>query len=115
MTYLAYANTHRKELLILDGIDIPSKHCPRNTFAICEGDACVLERNPHFTEEERKEACSLCWNREMPGTLNVGKLECTPMNVSKLECTPISEEKIREVLQFTDISHGGHPANAERI
>lgn len=94
MTYLEYANSHRKELLILDGIDIPSKYCPRNMFAICEGEACVLGRNPHFTEEERKEACSLCWSREMPGTLNV----------SKLECTPISGEKIREVLQFTDIS-----------
>ena len=96
MTYLEYANFHRKELLILDGIDIPSKYCHRNMFAICEGEACVLERNPHFTEEERKEACSLCWNREMQGTLNV----------SKLECTPISGEKIREVLQFTDISRG---------
>ena len=96
MTYLEYANSHRKELLILDDIDIPSKYCPRNMFAIYEGEACVLERNPHFTEEERKEACSPCWNREMPGTLNV----------SKLECTPISGEKIREVLQFTDIFPG---------
>lgn len=88
MTYLEYANTHRKELLVLDGIDIPSKYCPRNMFAICEGERCTLERNPHFmehfTEEERNEACSLCWNREMPGTLNAGKLECTPISGEKI-------------------------------
>lgn len=100
MTYLEYASTHRNELLVPDGIDIPSKYCPRDLFAICEGVSCILERDPHFmeyfTEEERKEACSLCWSREMPGTLNV----------SKLECIPISGEKIREVLQFTDISRG---------
>ena len=78
MTYLEYANAHRKELFILDGIDIPSKHCPRNTFAICEGENCILEQKPHFTLKDEKEICRLCWNREMPGTSNASKTDTKP-------------------------------------
>ena len=78
MTYLEYADAHRKKLCVRDDIDIPSKYCPRNMFSVCKGEICILERNSHFTNKEKRETCIACWNREMPDTSNADKTDIKP-------------------------------------
>lgn len=101
MTYLEYAKTHKNIFSkLVDDNCIQRAHCPRYVFDGYQDEPCMLDTNPQFTPEEREETCRLCWNREMPDTLNVGKLECTP----------ISGEKVREVLQFIDMKECGKEA-----
>lgn len=91
MTYLEYAKAHREERKIPQNIDLLKTYCP-DAFAE-DNQKCMVDANPQFTPEEREETCRLCWNREMPDTLDA----------SKLERAPISGEKAREVLHFTDL------------
>ena len=76
MTYLEYANAHKKQHGIPTNIDVARAYCP-DTFAD-DTQNCMLYANPHFTSEEQKEACALCWNREMLITLDGSKTEIKP-------------------------------------
>lgn len=77
MTYLEYVKAHRKEFNIPDIVnDITKVCCLRHLFP--DDRPCMLQANPQFTSEEIIETCRLCWNREMPGTLNTGKTDTKP-------------------------------------
>lgn len=77
MTYLEYVNAHIKEREIHTNIDVVKNYCP-DDFTIEDNQECMVWANPTCTSEEQKEICRLCWNREMPGTLNAGKTDAKP-------------------------------------